>query len=184
MTATATATRTKLRKRNPENLRFEIQKGPGIYPTGTTLFCHNPHAPVSKIIRIGLNAYWDHTATLVWYFIDDVWQPFIVEAKGGEKVHAKCFYAWLKLRQDNHFGLSPATVDLKRIEAEFGKRYYFVGAIVFMPLLRITHYLVGVPIWFGPTAPRSRWVCFPLSAWFRQKEKWWRKVPDAFGNFE
>lgn len=141
-------------------------------PTGTTIFCHNPRPIFCKIIRAGTRAFWDHTATVIWFG----GKPFIVEAKGGERIHPKCFYKWIEEREDNTFHVSPAIVDRKRIGSQYGKRYDYGGAAFYMAI----HQLTG--IWFGPTGIRvqDRWFCFELSAWFRELPEYWCKVPEEF----
>jgi hypothetical protein len=139
------------------------------YPTGTTIFCHNPNSIISLIIRLGLNCYWDHSATLVWY--DNI--PYIVEAKAGELIHKKCFFKWLSHRQNNRFGLSYAKVDIDKIESQFGKAYDYKAVLFYMIIWRLTGK------WIGPINEKAKlkWFCFELTAWFRGLAEWWNKTP-------
>jgi hypothetical protein len=154
----------------------QLQQALSGLPTGTTIFCHNPNHLVCKIIRTGLNSYWDHTATLVWY--DGV--PCIVEAKGGERIYPKLLWSWLAERTDNTFMVSPAEVDLKRIESQYGKEYDYKAVLFCMTWYELTGW------WIGRTSDKNQdqWFCFELSAWYRNLPEYWNKVPDGVGGFK
>lgn len=144
---------------------------PGL-TTGTTFFCHHPGPVLCKIIRAGLNSPYDHSATYV--FKDG--KHYIVEAKGGEEIHLKPFYGWLADRLDNTFYVSPAVVDYDRIASQFGKKYDYKSALLYMPLYQLTGE------WFGPVRDEAseEFFCFELSAWYREIPEWWRCVPKNF----
>lgn len=138
-------------------------------PTGSTIFCHNPSSPICSLIRFGINSFWDHAATLVWY--GDI--PYIVEAKGGETIHPKPLIDWIQYRLNNTFAISKATVELSRIESQYGKHYDYKAVLFYMVLYRLTG------IWFGRVGDinMKTWFCFELSAWFRGKNKFWLILP-------
>lgn len=154
----------------------ELYRDIQLYPTGTTIFCHNPRPLTCKIIRGGINSYWDHTATLVWY--GNI--PCIVEAKGGERIFPKLLWSWLAAREDNTFGVSSAEVSLERIESQYGKHYDYKSVLFHMT----TYSLTGK--WFGRTSDKNQesWFCYELSAWYREIPEYWCKVPDGNGGFK
>lgn len=116
-----------------------------------------------------MGSYWDHSATLIW----DNGKPYIVEAKGGEKIKPKYFYKWLSERPDNHFGVSPAVVSIGRIESQYGKGYDYKSALLYMPIHKITG------VWVGPVRDKAakEFFCFELTAWYRGIDNWWECVP-------
>lgn len=179
-----------LKKYSPAEILVQLEGK----PTGTTLFCHNPRPLSCKTIRLGLDSYWDHTATYVRYQEDTtvvfpdgnvvtyLAGDYIVEAKGGETIHAKPLAEWLAKRQDNHFGISwpDQPVPLEKIHSQFGKHYDYGAVFVPMVVYRLTGH------WVGPTSDRAQrlWFCFELSAWYRGVDGYWCKVPDGEGGFK
>lgn len=135
---------------------------------------------LSKVIRWGLKSDADHTATVVWR--DG--QPKILEAKGGEKSYLKCFYAWIRERENQTFWLSPVktTPDIeKRIADCIGRKYDYGAVLVWMVIFQ------GTGIWFGPTNLKAldRMFCHEMSAYIRGKKEWWcLNRPNNLGDFK